>query len=141
MARAKRSSVVIDKAMRRMAGMRSISDTLEFSDGLSLAEYHARIQALQMELLSYNTVLSQLDEMAGHVTLLERDLRSYSEKMLMSVVTRYGKDSLQYIQAGGKPRKRLSLSSSSPAIAPVGKSSATASSATVSSNGTKAAVS
>jgi len=28
--------------------------------------------------------------------------------MLMSVATRYGKDSLQYVQAGGKQRKNLS---------------------------------
>ncbi|MEH1852021.1 MAG: hypothetical protein V7L11_10110 [Nostoc sp.] len=30
----------------------------------------------------------------------------------MSVATYYGKDSLQYIQAGGKPRKKLSRRSS-----------------------------
>ncbi|WP_445631594.1 hypothetical protein [Nostoc sp. DSM 114167] len=46
------------------------------------------------------------------VSLIEEELRGYSEKMLMSVATHYGKDSLQYIQAGGKPRKKLSRRSS-----------------------------
>lgn len=39
--------------------------------------------------------------LAGKVELLEQELSSYSEKMLMSVATRYGKNSLQYMQAGG----------------------------------------
>lgn len=106
MARLKRSSTVLEKGIRRIAGMRSINDPLEFGSGLSLAEYDVRIQALQRQLASYNTMLSTVDEMVGMVKLMEQDLRSYSEKMLMGVVTRYGKDSLQYVQAGGTPRKR-----------------------------------
>ncbi|MDZ8084386.1 MAG: hypothetical protein RMY16_02150 [Nostoc sp. DedQUE12b] len=105
MARLKRSSTVLDKATRRIAGMRSISETLEFGDGLSLTEYQRRIQTLQTKLSSYNTMLSTLDEAMGQIQLLEEDLSSYSEKMLMSVRTRYGKNSLQYVQAGGKRRK------------------------------------
>lgn len=136
MARLKRSSKVIDKAMRRMAGIRSIDDTLEFGNGLSLKGYDARIQILQAELSHYNTMLSALDELAGHVTLLEQDLSSYSEKMLMSVATRYGKNSLQYVQAGGRLRKRATRPTSTTAIAPVVVSNTSAS-----SNGTKAAVS
>ncbi len=106
MARLKRSSTVLDKAMRRIAGMRSISETLEFGEGLNLTEYDARIQALQTRLGNYNTMLSTLDEMAGQIALLEQELRSYSEKMLMAVAARYGRDSLQYMQAGGTLRKR-----------------------------------
>jgi len=39
--------------------------------------------------------------------------------MLMGVVTRYGKESLQYVQAGGTPRKRTTRKavSTSPATA------------------------
>ncbi|MBI4783921.1 MAG: hypothetical protein HY785_21765 [Oscillatoriophycideae cyanobacterium NC_groundwater_1537_Pr4_S-0.65um_50_18] len=114
MARLKRGSSVLDKAMRRSAGMRSINDSLEFGAGLSLAGYDARIQALQEQLFRYNTMLSTLDEMAGTVSLMEQELRGYSEKMLMGVVTRYGKDSLQYVQAGGTPRKRTTRANAAP---------------------------
>ncbi|MCC5614121.1 hypothetical protein LC605_03315 [Nostoc sp. CHAB 5836] len=107
MARLKRSSPTLEKALRRIAGMRSISPTLEFGNGLSLTDYDGHIQTLQTQLSTYNTLLSSLDEMAGRLSLIEEELRSYSEKMLMSVVTHYGKDSLEYIQAGGKPRKKL----------------------------------
>jgi hypothetical protein len=137
MARLKRSSPVLEKAARRMAGMRSISDTLEFGDGLSLAEYNVRLQTLQTQLSSYNTMLSGLDEMKGRIALLEQELGSYSERMLMSVASRYGKDSLQYMQAGGKPRKRTVRQSSSaistPTIAPVTSSQ-------MNGNGTKTMV-
>lgn len=105
MARLKRSSPTLEKALRRVAGMRAISPTLAFGDGLSLTDYDSRIQTLQTQLSNYNTLLSTLDEMAGRLSLIEEELRSYSEKMLMSVATRYGKDSLEYVQAGGKQRK------------------------------------
>ncbi|OUL32584.1 hypothetical protein BV372_19115 [Nostoc sp. T09] len=105
MARLKRGSTELDKATRRIAGMRSISETLEFGDGLSLMEYERRIQTLQTQLSSYNKMLSTLDEAMGQIELLEQDLSIYSERMLMSVRTRYGKNSLQYVQAGGKPRQ------------------------------------
>ncbi|MDZ8070516.1 MAG: hypothetical protein RMY64_33725 [Nostoc sp. DedQUE08] len=112
MARLKRSSRTLENALRRIAGMRSISPTLEFGNGLNLTDYDSRIQNLQTQLSTYNTLLSTLDEMAGRLSLIEEELRGYSEKMLMSVATDYGKDSLQYIQAGGKPRKKLSRRSS-----------------------------
>ncbi|MEH2243285.1 hypothetical protein [Nostoc sp.] len=108
MARLKRSSPTLEKALRRIAGMRSISPTLEFGNGLSLTDYDSRIQILQTQLSTYNTLLSTLDEMTGRLSLTEEELRGYSEKMLMSVATHYGKDSLQYVQAGGKQRKNLS---------------------------------
>ena len=112
MARLKRSSPTLEKALHRIAGMRSISPTLEFGNGLSLTDYDSRIQTLQTQLSTYNTLLSSIDEMAGRLSLIEEELRGYSEKMLMSVATHYGKDSLQYVQAGGKSRKKLSRRSS-----------------------------
>jgi hypothetical protein len=86
--------------------MRSISETLDFGAGLSLVEYDTRVQALQGKLSAYNTMLSALDEMSGTIDEMEQELRGFSEKMLMSVAARYGKDSLQYMQAGGTQRKR-----------------------------------
>jgi hypothetical protein len=130
--------------------MRSISETLEFGNGLSLAEYDTRIQALQTQLSNYNTMLSTLDQMTGQTALMEKELRNYSEKMLLSVAARYGKDSLEYMQAGGKQRKsgKQSEASTTPTatatatattmmdamIAPTGEGTKT------NGNGTKAAV-
>jgi len=108
MVRPKRSSPNLEKALRRVAGMRWISPTLDFGKELNLTEYDSRIQTLQNELSNYNNLLTTLDETADRISQIEEELSSYSEKMLMSVATNYGRDSLQYIQAGGKPRKSSS---------------------------------
>ncbi|MBD2169602.1 hypothetical protein H6G04_35200 [Calothrix membranacea FACHB-236] len=108
MARQKRGSPTLEKALRRIAGMRWISPTLDFGKGLNLTEYDSHIQSLQTELSNYNNLLSTLDEMADRIAQMEEELSSYSEKMLMSVATNYGKDSVQYTQAGGKVRKSSS---------------------------------
>jgi len=141
MARLKRVSAVLDRVARRMAGMRSIDQMLEFGNGLSLAEYDTCIQTLQTQISSYNTMLSGLDEMTGRIALLEQDLRSYSERMLMSVETRYDKDSLEYIQAGGKPRKRSTRNSINTPPTNAIASVAVPDTEMATSNGTKATVS
>ncbi|NJL37384.1 MAG: hypothetical protein HC899_12025 [Leptolyngbyaceae cyanobacterium SM1_4_3] len=135
MARLKRSSPVLDKALRRMAGMRSLHHKLKLANGLNLTEYDARIQALQTKLLNYNTMLSQLDEVAGQIALLEQDLSNYSEKMLLGVAAQYGKSSLEYMQAGGKPRKRSARATSTTEVAPEATTNVT-----LNGNGTSAIV-
>ena len=80
MARLKRSSPTLEKAIRRLDGMRSISATLEFGNGLSLTDYDSHIQTLQTQLSNYNTLLSTVDEMADCISLAEEELRSYSER-------------------------------------------------------------
>jgi hypothetical protein len=111
MTRLKRNSPTLEKALRRIAGMRWINPTLDFGKGLNVTEYDSLIQSLQNELSSYNTVLSSIDEKAVRISQIEEELNRYSEKMLMSVATNYGRDSLEYMQAGGKPRKSSSGSS------------------------------
>ncbi|BAY24778.1 hypothetical protein NIES2100_45750 [Calothrix sp. NIES-2100] len=108
MARLKRNSPTLEKALRRIAGMRWINPTLDFGKGLNVTEYDSRIQSLQNELSSYNNLISTLDEKAIRISQIEEELNRYSEKMLMSVATNYGRDSLEYMQAGGKPRKSSS---------------------------------
>jgi hypothetical protein len=105
MPRPKRTSPAFDKATKRMSSIRSIDPNLELSEGLSLAEYEQHVQTLQTTLAHYNTLLSTVDEAAGQVEAQELIVRQYSEKMLIAIALRYGKDSLQYMQAGGKARK------------------------------------
>jgi hypothetical protein len=105
MPRAKRTSPIFAKATKRMASLRSISPTLELSEGVNLADYELEVQKLQTTIATYNTLLSSVDEAAGQITAQELIVRQYSERILLGVAFRYGKDSLQYMQAGGKIRK------------------------------------
>lgn len=118
MTRTKRTSAVFEKATHRMTGLRSIDPNLELSEGLSLAEYEMKVQTLQITLAHYNTLLSSVDEAAGQVAAQEQMVRQYSENMLMAIALRYGKDSLQYMQAGGKIRKPAKTKSNSKTTGP-----------------------
>ena len=105
MARSKRSSEVLDKATMRITGMKTIGEPLDFGNGFTLAEYEARFLALQSQLMIYNEMLDSIDGIATQIESMELELRGYSERMLAGVLTRYGKESQQYRQAGGKVRK------------------------------------
>jgi hypothetical protein len=121
MPRQKRNSPALAKATQRIAGIRSIASPLILGNGLSLIEYELQIQTLQSRLAAYNSLLFNLDESARQIEHLEQELNAYSERMLMSVATSYGKTSPQYLQAGGKPRKpgKKRASREAPAPAPI----------------------
>jgi hypothetical protein len=105
MARIKRGSKVLNKVAVRIAGMRSLSDSLDFGGDLTLATYDAKIQNLQAQLNRYNTLLSEIDGLSESIVLAEKDLSYFAERMLLGVATQYGRDSVQYMQAGGTIRK------------------------------------
>ncbi len=105
MARLKRNSPALDKATKRLSGLRTISDTLDFGNGITVSEYDDRIQALQTHIANHNQILETLDASTLQMALLEKDLQNYSEKVLINAAARFGKDSPQYRQAGGNPRK------------------------------------
>jgi hypothetical protein len=127
MTRKRRTSSILNKAMVRIAGMRTIDETLELSDGLSLAEYDVHFKALQDELLNYNTVLASIDVLAEQVKQREATLSAYSERMMMGLTLRYGRGSFEYLQVGGKIRKspgKRSKPATTPAATPVTTSAA-----------------
>jgi hypothetical protein len=108
MARLKRKSAILDSSLQQMAGMQSIDDTLDFGDGYSLANLTARITTFQTTLNQYNTQISSLDESTAHLNQLEADLNRYANQLRSLIGIRYGTTSVQYMQAGGKIRKRAS---------------------------------
>jgi uncharacterized protein involved in exopolysaccharide biosynthesis len=105
MSRPKRTSKTLENATLRFSGFRSIDHTLDYGNGLSVAEYEARINTLRAEIIQYNGLLSNLDEAGAKINALEQDLRTYSENILLTTQTRYGKTSLEYQKVGGKVRK------------------------------------
>lgn len=101
MARAKRTSQTLEKAEHRCAGLKSISETLDLGDGLTLENYLLLIDTLRSRLATYNESLSMIDRAAGTIQDTEQQLRTLSERMLIAVAARYGKDSYEYEMAGG----------------------------------------
>jgi hypothetical protein len=111
MARSKRKSPVLDKATLRIAGLKMMAEPIEMGNGLTLSEYELKVQTLQESLSNYNHLLTTIDQAADTIAEQELDLRQYSEKVLLNAGAKYGKDSVQYMQAGGTIRKTTKRSS------------------------------
>jgi len=101
MARHKRDSRILSKAEMRLASVKSISPTLNVGDSLTVKDYTDRIESLRQSLEAYNTTLSTIDVLLTQITENERDLADYSEKILLGVAHKFGKNSHEYQMAGG----------------------------------------
>ncbi|MCC5645157.1 hypothetical protein LC607_19865 [Nostoc sp. CHAB 5824] len=116
MARRKRSSPVLQKAVLRAAGMNSIDPNLNVGNGLTLSTFSTLIETMRAKENAYNSALSNLDKLYCEMLQTESELGDMTEHMLMGVGTRYGKSSVEYGMAGGVPKnqRRKGLRGDSP---------------------------
>jgi hypothetical protein len=106
MARKKRTSVVLEKAVRRAAGINSIAPSLDLGNGLTLPAFSTLIETMRSKENTYNSALSSLDKLYREMLEIESELGDMTEHMLMAVGTRYGKSSVEYGMAGGVPKNQ-----------------------------------
>jgi hypothetical protein len=104
MARNKRTSPSLAKAKDRASALASISKTLDLGNSLTLAGYIDKTTALEVKLNDYNTTLSMLDGLANELDKMEEELDDLSERMLLGVGSKFGKNSDEYEKAGGKKK-------------------------------------
>ncbi|MCC5645654.1 hypothetical protein LC607_22455 [Nostoc sp. CHAB 5824] len=104
MARRKRTSVVLERAVRRAAGINSIDPSLDLGNGLTLPVFSTLIERMRARENAYNSALSSLDKLYREMLETEDELGDMTEHMLMAVGTRYGKSSVEYSMAGGVPK-------------------------------------
>jgi hypothetical protein len=109
------SSASVDKAERRIAGLRSINPALDLGKGLTVEAFTDLIEMTHRRVAVYNTTLSLLDVDRAAMLEAEKTLMALSEKMLLGVAFEYGKDSAEYEMAGGvrksqrkRPVRRIS---------------------------------
>ncbi|MEH1905220.1 MAG: hypothetical protein V7L04_28560 [Nostoc sp.] len=101
MARQKRTSRVLEKAQLRSAGLKSIVPNIKFDEDYSLEKLIESTDQLRIKIDVYNTALSVVDSTKTEIEEMEKNLSQLSEKMLMVVAIKYGKDSREYEMAGG----------------------------------------
>ncbi|WP_375506871.1 hypothetical protein [uncultured Nostoc sp.] len=106
MARRKRTSVVLEKAVRRAASINSIDPRLDLGNGLTLPAFSSLIEMMRSKENAYNSALSSLDKLYREMLETESELGDMTEHMLMAVGTRYGKSSVEYGMAGGVPKNQ-----------------------------------
>lgn len=109
MSRKKRSSRALEKATVRFDGIKSVNPKLDAGGGFTAPGYEKAIVQLRADISAYNTVLSTVDALQNRIADSEKEVSEYSERMLLGVAARYGKDSNEYEMAGGvrkRDRKR-----------------------------------
>ena len=106
MARQKRGSRTLEKAERRFSSIQQIDSKIVLDGGVSATNYNKNITDLRNKISTYNKTLSTVDDLYIEIIDAERALADYSEKVLLGVAARFGKDSKEYEVAGGI-RKRF----------------------------------
>ncbi|MBD2246957.1 hypothetical protein [Nostoc sp. FACHB-888] len=101
MSRQKRTSRVLEKAQLRSSGLKSIVPNIKFDEDYNLEKLIELTDQLRNKLDVYNTALSLVDSSKTEIEEMEKNLSQLSEKMLMVVAIKYGKDSREYEMAGG----------------------------------------
>ncbi|MCC5665000.1 hypothetical protein LC653_13995 [Nostoc sp. CHAB 5784] len=101
MPRQKRTYRVLEKAELRMAGLKAIDPTMDFGDARNLQSITQIIQQYRSKIEAYNTTLAVIDSYKNEMKELETTLSDLTEKMLLGVAFKYGKDSHEYQMAGG----------------------------------------
>ncbi|HNW97401.1 MAG TPA: hypothetical protein PKK00_03185 [Bacteroidales bacterium] len=98
----KKTSRTLQKAMKRLAGVKAISGSLDLGNSMSVAGFESKILDVENKISSYNKLLADADAALNDFLKSENDLAGYSKRMLEAVASVYGHDSNEYEQAGGK---------------------------------------
>ncbi|MBD2247187.1 hypothetical protein [Nostoc sp. FACHB-888] len=104
MSQRKRTSRVLENAELRFAGLKAINPNLDLGDAYNLTNLTQLLEQVRIKLEGYNTTLSMVDSSKLELEELEQTLGAFSEKMLMGIGFKYGKDSREYEMAGGVRR-------------------------------------
>ena len=113
----KRSSPgLLARLRERMTGFKSIDPAIDLGNDISAKVFTQKVNNLQQMLDAYNTLLADADALKNRLVTTEKDLSEYSERVLLAVAAKYGKDSDEYERAGGvrrsdrkRPTRQLQL--------------------------------
>jgi hypothetical protein len=114
----KKRSKVIETATVRAGGMELIAPVIDFGDGLNVPGYKAAIADTQGKQATYNALLSQADEAKLQFEAAQANLGDLSDRMLAAVGGKFGRDSGEYLKAGGRPKTRRRKAGSESGSAP-----------------------
>ncbi|MBK9580741.1 MAG: hypothetical protein IPO48_02065 [Saprospiraceae bacterium] len=112
-----RMSAVLEDSLRRLERIKAIDPPPNFGTGFSIADYETSLNELRLVLGSYNTAIGTVDQLLTQLKMKEKGIRDKRERVLTAIAFIYGKDSDEYVAAGGirkserkRPRPRTSSS-------------------------------
>lgn len=103
MSRQKKTAHVAEKSEHRLAGLKAINPNLDLGEGCNVIVIQDTIDQLRDRVNIYNDALAMVDSTQIDIQNLEKHLTQLSQKALLGVAFKYGRDSDQYRLAGGTP--------------------------------------
>lgn len=97
----KTTTSAMSDAEQKVAGLKSISPTLDLGNGVSVAAGNAVLAEMRAALEDYNSSLAVADEKLNVLNAKDRLARAFNKKVLPAVGLEFGTDSSEYEQAGG----------------------------------------
>lgn len=113
----KLNSRALKQAQSRLSSLKSLGTDLDLGNGMTIVSFETQIDEFEQIQETYNTKKSELDGMRSQIRQRETALNDLRERMLLAIASKFGKDSHQYVLAGGvrkSERKRPTKSNSSP---------------------------
>lgn len=101
MGRKQRISRDLERAELRAAGLKAIDPALNLGDCFTLGDYVQKIDQLRSKLDAHNSALAAISSSQTEIEALEKTLNEMTERMLIGVAFKFGKDSREYEMAGG----------------------------------------
>ena len=99
--RRSRSSKSLQISRRRLEKLSGINPAPNLAAGITISDFAVKIDEVAATEASYNTSLSESDTILTVLKVKERELRDIRERMLTAIAFLYGKDTEQYVAAGG----------------------------------------
>ncbi len=96
-----RTSKALEISRRRLERLKSIVPTPDFGTGFSISDFESKINELAIKQAEYNSTRSELDSKLTTLKKSERELLDYRERILTAIAFVYGKDTEEYVAAGG----------------------------------------
>ena len=95
------ASAAQNQAQVRLTGMKSVSETLDLGDGVSVVSLDTLGNQAAAKLAAYNQKLAEADTLANELDQIDKDLKQLSSRALSKVAGKYGRDSSEYEAVGG----------------------------------------
>jgi len=96
-----RMSQVLEEGLRRLERIKAIEPLPNFGTGFSIADFETVLKDLNEVLGAYNTSIAAADQLGTQLREKEKKTRDFRERLLTAIAFIYGKDSDEYVAAGG----------------------------------------
>jgi hypothetical protein len=101
----------LDKAQRRLKGMKYLKPDLDFGNGVSAKEFESKTEDMQATLDAHNALVTEfiakMTTSRDVVKQKDQALAETAERMLNTIAAIYGKDSDEYEMVGGTKRSSI----------------------------------